>query len=78
MGAGAHLGQRGGRMNHRDYLLAEMRCAEMRHRLAASDLEAIGLALRGQLITAEQALELLDDADALRFVGVGASKEAAS
>jgi hypothetical protein len=65
-------------MNHTKYLLAELRCAALRAHLAASDLEAIGLALRGQLITAEQAIDLIDEVDCMRFVGVGESKEAAS
>jgi hypothetical protein len=41
----------------------------LRARLAASDIEAIGIALKGGLITPEQALHMLDDVDVLRFVG---------
>ena len=52
----------------RAYLLAELRCAALRARLAAHDIDAIGIALNGDLITAIEALELLDDADAIRFL----------
>jgi hypothetical protein len=40
----------------------------MRARIAAHDITAIGLALKGDLITSVQALELLDDTDAIRFL----------
>jgi hypothetical protein len=52
-----------------DYLLAEFRCASLRLRLAQSDIDAVGLALKGGLVTPDQALALLDDCDALRLVG---------
>lgn len=52
-----------------EYLLAEMRCASLRARLAQLDINAVGIALKGGLISPEQALALLDDVDALRFVG---------
>jgi hypothetical protein len=52
----------------RAYLLAELRCAALRARLAANDIDAIGIALNGDLITAIEAIELLDDADAIRFL----------
>ena len=34
-----------------------------------ADLDAIGIALKGGLITPDQAILLLDDCDALRLVG---------
>jgi hypothetical protein len=39
-----------------NYLLAEMRCASLRTRILQADIEAIGLALKGGLISADQAL----------------------
>ena len=54
--------------NKTGYLLAELRCATLRARLVASDLDAIGLALKGGLITSVQALELLDDCDLFRYI----------
>jgi hypothetical protein len=56
-------------MNDRvDYLLQELRCAALRARLAAADVEAIGIALKGGLVTPDQALGLLSDCDALVYV----------
>jgi hypothetical protein len=51
-----------------NYLLQELRCASLRARLAQSDIDAVGLALKGGLVTPDQALELLSDCDALIYV----------
>jgi hypothetical protein len=56
-------------MNFCDYLLAELRCAALRARMLQADLEAIGIALNNGLVTPDQALALLHDVDALRYVG---------
>lgn len=56
------------------YLLAELRCASLRARLIQADIEAIGLALKGGLISPEQALEYLDDIGVLRLVGTPLSE----
>ena len=53
----------------RNYLLAEFKCAALRASILQADLDAIGLALKGGLVTPDQALELLHDVDALRIVG---------
>jgi len=53
-----------------DYLLSEMRCGSLRARLLQLDIEAIGLALKGGPISADQAVVLLDDCDVLRLVGL--------
>jgi hypothetical protein len=55
--------------SRRQYLLAELRCATLRARLWQADIEAVVLALKGALITPEQALELLHDCDVLRLIG---------
>jgi hypothetical protein len=39
-----------------EYLLAELRCASLRARLLQADIDAVGRALKGGLITTEQAL----------------------
>ena len=52
-----------------DYLLAELRCAALRARILQADVEAIGIALNSGLVTPDQALALLHDVDALRYVG---------
>ena len=44
----------------RETLLAELRCASLRARLAARDIDAIATALRFNLVTAEAALRMLD------------------
>jgi hypothetical protein len=51
-----------------EYLLAEIRCAVIRAKLMANDLTAIGIALKGGLISADNALTHLADCDALRLV----------
>ena len=55
-------------MNRVDYLLAELRCASLRARLWQADIDAVGLALKNGLITAEQALENLHGYGALHLV----------
>jgi hypothetical protein len=54
--------------NRISYVLAELRCASLRARLAQHDIEAVGLALKGKLIGSEQAVELLADCDCLRLI----------
>ena len=53
----------------RAYLLAEFRCAALRAKLAADDLVAISIALKGGLITNAQALGHIEATDAFRFLG---------
>jgi hypothetical protein len=50
------------------YLLAEIRCASLRVKLLQADIEAIELALKGGLITPDQAVELLSDCEVLRYI----------
>jgi hypothetical protein len=56
-------------MSFHDYLLAELRCATLRAKILQSEIDAIGLALKGQLISAEQAIVLMHGVDLLRFIG---------
>ena len=51
------------------YLVAEFRCAAQRARLAADDLDAISLALKGGLVTPYQAIIHIEECDAFRFLG---------
>lgn len=53
---------------YREYVLAELRCAILRARLAALDIETAGIALRAGMIEADTALEWLRDAGALEYV----------
>lgn len=52
----------------REYVLAELRCAVLRARLAALDLECAGVALQNGMIDAETAFAWLRDAGALEYV----------
>jgi hypothetical protein len=61
---------------HRDYLLAELRCAALRARLAHADIEAVGLALKYNMVTPEHAVALLWDAGANEYLGVEPPKNA--
>ena len=49
------------------YLLAHLRAARVRAQLAACEIDAIGVALKAQMIDADEALLWLEDVDALRF-----------
>jgi len=42
-------------------VLAKLRCLSLRARIILADIDAIGLALKGGLISPEQAIALLDD-----------------
>jgi hypothetical protein len=55
-------------MNYREYVIAELRCASLRARLAQADIDAVGVALKDQTITADQAIEILGDCDCLQFI----------
>jgi hypothetical protein len=65
------------RADFHSYLLAELRAAVLRARILQADIEAIGLALKGGLVTPNQALALLHDVDALRIVGTPPSPKEA-
>jgi hypothetical protein len=54
--------------DRRSYLLQELRCASLRARLWQADIDAVGFALKGGLVTPEQALELLADCDCLHLI----------
>lgn len=54
--------------DYREYVLAEIRCAALRAQLLHNDIVTIGLALKGHLINADDALAHLSDCDALRLI----------
>jgi hypothetical protein len=54
----------------REYILAEFRCALAKARLAARDIEAVGLALKNGIISPEQAAAMLWDSEAIGFLGL--------
>ena len=51
------------------YLVAEFRCAAQRARLAADDLDAISLALKGGLVTPYQAMVHIEETRRISFSG---------
>jgi hypothetical protein len=55
-------------MNYREYLLAELRCASLRARLAQADIESVGIALRDNIITEDQAIDILSECDCLQYI----------
>ena len=56
------------------FLLEQIRCAELRARIAANELRATAVALAGGLIDAPAALAMLGEAG-LDFIITGASSE---
>ena len=57
-----------------EYLISELKCASLRARIMQADIEAVDTALRANLISADQAIKLLSDCDALRIVGTPPSE----
>ncbi len=54
----------------REYILAEFRCALLKAKLAQLDIEAVALALKFNIVTAEDAAAMFWDCDAIRFLGL--------
>jgi hypothetical protein len=52
----------------RGYVLAELRCAALRARLAVADIDAIGIALKTGIIGPQDAVEALADAGGLDYL----------
>jgi hypothetical protein len=51
-----------------DYLIQELRCASLRARLAAAEIDTIGMLLRNNWITLDDAVNELHCAGALDYV----------
>lgn len=56
--------------NRREYILAEFRCALVKAKLAQLDIEAATIALRNEIVTPEQAVAMVWDAEAVHFLGL--------
>jgi hypothetical protein len=52
----------------RDYVLAELRCASLRARLAACDIDSLGIALRAGWIGPRDAIDAIAEAGALEYI----------
>jgi hypothetical protein len=53
---------------YREYVLAELRCARRRAQLLVLEIETIGIALNGNIVGPDGALEWLAEANALDFL----------
>jgi hypothetical protein len=62
------LANSGGERDRKEYLLAELRCAALRARLAACDIDTIGIALRAGIIDTDTAVQWLHGCAALDYV----------
>ncbi len=53
---------------YREYVLAELRCAHRRAQLLVLEIGTIGVALRGDIVTPDGAMEWLASVNALDFL----------
>lgn len=51
-----------------EYVLAQLRCSHMRARLYVNEIELIGVALKGGIVDAETALQMMHEAGTLDFL----------
>lgn len=57
--------------NHkREYVLAELRCALIKARLAQVEIETAAVAFKHNLVTSEGVAAMLSDSDVVRFIGI--------
>jgi hypothetical protein len=62
-----------GSSNFGNYLLAELRCAGLRARLAANEITTMAIALRAGFISPEVVLEHLHDVGVLHLIEASSS-----
>jgi len=62
--------------NHRDFLLASMRVARTNLTTWVAEIDSIGVALRGNLISEETALAWLDELGVLAYLPTGQEQAA--
>jgi hypothetical protein len=55
---------------HREFVLAQLRCASLRVRLLLIEVDTLGLGVRAGFIPPENAIEMLDDMGALDLIGL--------
>jgi hypothetical protein len=56
-----------------DFLLAQIHCAGLRARLLVSEIDSIDVALRGDFITADDAVAWLNEAGAIGLIAVSSA-----
>jgi len=55
---------------HREFVLAQLRCASLRVQLLLIEVDTLGLGVRAGFIPVENAIEMLGDMGALDLVGL--------
>jgi hypothetical protein len=56
--------------SHREFLLSALRAASLRARMFEVEINSIGIALKGGLVTPVEALQWVKDIGALELVGM--------
>ncbi len=54
----------------REFVLGQLRCAALKAKLAQLEIETIAIALKGNIITPEQAVAMFWDSDPVAFLGL--------
>lgn len=54
---------------HRDFLLSALRAASLRAKMYEVEINSIGIALKGGMITVDQAVKWVKDIGAMELVG---------
>lgn len=53
-----------------EYVLAELRCAWIKARLAQIEIETAAVAFKRNMVTSEEAAAMLSDSEVVRFIGI--------
>lgn len=56
--------------SHREFLLSALRAASLRAKLFDADVSSIGIALKANMVTPEQAVKWIKDIGALESIGM--------
>jgi hypothetical protein len=59
----------------RDYLLVAIRCARLRAQLLQSEIDQIGVALKGRMVSPDVALSWLSEIGAIQLVDIGEASQ---
>lgn len=65
-------------LDYREFLLAELKCAALRSRLVTAEIDSIGVALRGDFITEDEAIAWLHECGGLQFLSAPKQSETAA
>jgi hypothetical protein len=59
--------------NYTAFMLGQLRCAGIRARLMTAEIDTIGVALRGNFITADDAIAWLHEAGAIGLIAMSSA-----